>query len=169
MYDYTNSILEFLLTHLSWAYFLLICLQCAQFSHCASSFQNNNNNNNTALESSLDFWFQSIFPDSRKLDDPCTYPNARPSHLKVWAASSSWGVKSKRLEIVPLTHILTQVGWRIQNSTKESSLSEIMTLPLQSRRWSQHWTSGRIHGPSMLKLEDITMLRSTPCNPINNV
>ena len=67
MYDYTNSILEFLLTYLSWAYFLLICLQCAQFSHCASSFQNNNNNNNTALESSLDFWFQSIFPDSRKI------------------------------------------------------------------------------------------------------
>ena len=67
MYDYTISILEFLLTYLSWAYFLLICLQCAQFSHCASSFQNNNNNNNTALESSLDFfipkylsWFKKI-------------------------------------------------------------------------------------------------------------
>ena len=57
MHDYTNSILEFLLTYLSWAYFLSNCLQCAQFSHCASSFQNNNNNNNTALESSLDFFF----------------------------------------------------------------------------------------------------------------
>jgi len=97
-----------------------------------------------------------------------TYPNARPSHLKVWADSSSWGVKSKRLEIVPLTHILTQVGWRIQNSTKESSLSEIMTLPLQSRRWSQRWTNWRRHVSSTMKLEDITMFRSTPSNSVNN-
>ena len=77
--------------------------------------------------------------------------------------------KSKRLEIVPLTHILAQVGWRIQSSTKESSLSEIMTLPLQSRRWSQRWTNWRRHVSSTTKLEDVTILRSTPSNFINNV
>jgi len=39
-----------------------------------------------------------------------TYPNARPSHLKVGAASSSREVKSKQLKIVPVAHIPTQVG-----------------------------------------------------------
>ena len=32
------------------------------------------------------------------------------------------------MEIVPLTHILAQVGWRIQSTTKESSLSHMVTL-----------------------------------------
>ena len=85
--------------------------------------------------------------------------------------SWSWGVKLKQLEIIPLAHIPTQVGWRIQSTTTRLSLSKVMTLalPLQSRRWSQHWTSGRIHVPSMLKLEDTIKLRSTPSNSINNV
>ena len=43
----------------------------------------------------------------------------RLSHLKIGAASSSWRVKLKQLEIVPLVHILAQVRWRIQFTTKE--------------------------------------------------
>ena len=33
------------------------------------------------------------------------YPNACASHLKNGATSSSWGVKSKQLELVPLAYI----------------------------------------------------------------
>ena len=119
----------------------------------------------------LIFDSKSIFPDSRKLDDPCAYPNACPSYLKDRAANSSWGVKSKQLETVPPANISAHVGRRIQSTTKESSMSTIVTLSLllQSRRWSQRWTSWRRHVSSTTKLEDITMLRMTPSNSINNV
>ena len=104
------------------------------------------------------------------------YTNACPSHLKVGAASSSWRVKSKRLEIIPPAHLPAHVGWKIQSTTKESSLSHMVTLSLllqsrwwSQRWWSQRWTSWRRHVSSMTKKEDITMLRSTPSSPINNV
>ena len=57
-----------------------------------------------------------------------TYPNARPSHLKNGATSSSRGVKSKQLETVPPANISAHVGRRIQSTTKESRLSKIVTL-----------------------------------------
>ena len=74
-------------------------------------------------------------------------------------------------KIVPRVHIPVQVGWRIQSTTKKSGLSEVITLslPLQSRRWSQCWTNWRRHVSSTTKLEDVTILRSTPSNFINNV
>ena len=114
MYDYTISILEFLLTYLSWAYFLLICLQCAQFSHCASSFQNNNNNNNTALESSLDFWFQSIFLTQKYLDR--SIPRILMPVQVVWRIELlvHHQEKSKQLKTIPRAHFLAH-GW-IKNS-----------------------------------------------------
>ena len=91
------------------------------------------------------------------------YSNACASHLKNGATSSSWGVKSKRLETVSPAHIPAQVEWRIQSTTKGSSLSSVMTpsILLQSQRWSQRWTSWRRHVSSTTKLEDITMLRNT--------
>jgi len=83
-----------------------------------------------------------------------------PNHLKNVTASSSCGAKSKQLDTIPPAHISVHVGWRIQSTTIESSLSKVMTLslPLQSWRWSQRWTSWRRHVSSTTKLEDITML-----------
>ena len=94
-----------------------------------------------------------------------------PNHLKNVTASSSCGAKSKQLDTIPPAHISVHVGWRIQSTTIESSLSKVMTLslPLQSWRWSQRWTSWRRHVSSTTKLEDITMLRSTPWSPINSI
>ena len=133
MYDYTISILEFLLTYLSWAYFLLICLQCAQFSHCASSFQNNNNNNNTALESSLDFFI--------------------PSYLS-WFKKIRW--------FIPRILMPVQVIWRFELTVhhEESSRSdwklyhlptfllksdEGFRTPLKNQAWARLWHSHYNH------------------------
>ena len=68
-----------------------------------------------------------------------------------------------------LPTFLLKLDEGFRSSTKESSLREIMTLPLQSRRWSQRWTNWRRHVSSTTKLEDVTILRSTPSNFINNV
>ena len=59
-----------------------------------------------------------------------TYPNASPSRLTNGATSSSWGVKSKQLETVPPANISAHVGRRIQSTTKESSMSKIVTLTI---------------------------------------
>jgi len=112
------------------------------------------------------FWFKK-----NRCSAPFILMFVYPNHLKNVAASSSCGAKSKQLDTIPPAHFSVHVGWRIQSTTIESSLSKVMTLslPLQSWRWSQRWTSWRRHVSSTTKLEDITMLRSTPWSPINNV
>ena len=88
---------------------------------------------NAALDSSLNFWFQSTSSDSKILrwTAPRILMHVQviwdPSHLKNGAASSSRGVKSKQLKTVSPAHIPTQVGWRIPFTT-DSGLSETMTL-----------------------------------------
>ena len=159
-------LLEFLFNLPFWTYLPFVLFTMCSVS--LLSFQEN-----AALDSSLDSWFQSISSDSKKnrWSAPFILMFVYPNHLKNVTASSSCGAKSKQLDTIPPAHISVHVGWRIQSTTIESSLSKVMTLslPLQSWRWSQRWTSWRRHVSSTTKLEDITMLRSTPWSPINNV
>ena len=103
-----------------------------------------------------------------------TYPNACPSHLKIqviWrmellvhqeeSSRSNWKLYHLRTFLLKLDEEFrsppTRVWVRLWHS-----------LPLQSWRWSQRWTSWRRHVSSTIKLEDITMLRSTPSNSVYN-
>jgi len=157
-------LLEFLFNLPFWTY-----LPFALFTMCSVSllsFQIN-----AVLDSSLDFWFQSIFLTQKYLD--ISIPRILMPVQVIWRMEllvhheeSSWiGNNTTCSQSCSCWMENSKHYQRFKPEPHGDTLTTTTTTKVES-------TLDKLKGTRVVnneKLEDITMLRSIPCSPINNV